>query len=263
MYTGFEAMDLSILRLLLSFVILTPSTVLDVKFREVPDEFWIVGLILGLAINIVEVLTGHLEILKLLTSLAVGCVMGFSLFYVGFFGGADSKALIFLSFTLPENPTLIKQLGVSLNIPVITVFNNAITLSLCYPLAIAILNVKEFVEGRDPLRGLYVKGVFQRIVLFLTVRRTSFEELRRKAGYYPAEQPHEENGRIFRRPIYFMKAETDKEELLQKLEPYADKGLYQDGILVSPTIPFITFIMLGLACLPIGDFILTLVSLIK
>lgn len=256
-------MDLFILRLLLSFGILTPSTILDVKFREVQDEFWIVGSILGIAINMAEVLTGHLEVSRLLISLAVGCIMGFSLFYIGFFGGADSKALIFLSLTVPENPTSIRQLWVSLNIPVITVFNNAVTLSLCYPLAIAILNVKESIRGRDPLRGLHVKGILRRTILFLTVKRTSFEELKKRIGYYPAEQPVEEDGRILRRPIYFMKAETDKEEMLKKLEPYVSKGLYQDGILISPTIPFITFITLGLAFLPVGDFILTLAALVR
>ncbi len=255
-------MDLFVLRLLLSFGILIPSTVLDVKFREVRDEFWVIGSILGIAINVVEALTGHLEVLRLLISLAVGCIMGFALFYIGFFGGADSKALIFLSLTVPENPTSIRQFGVSL-IPVITVFNNAVIFSLCYPLAIAILNVKELVRGRDPLRGLHVKGIPQRMILFLTVKRTSFEELKKRIGYYPAEQPFEENGRILRRPIYFMKAETDKEEVLQKLEPYANRGLYQDGILVSPTIPFITFITLGLAFLLVGDLILTLALLIR
>ncbi|MEM3104019.1 MAG: A24 family peptidase C-terminal domain-containing protein [Candidatus Bathyarchaeia archaeon] len=256
-------MDLFSFRLLLSFGILTPSTVLDVKFREVQDEFWIIGSIIGTAINIIDVLTGQLELLRLLISLTVGCIMGFLLFYIGFFGGADSKALIFLSLTLPESPTWIQQFGVSLNIPVVTVFNNAIALSLCYPLAIAVLNTKELIMGRDPLRGIYVKGRLRRTLLFLTVKRVSFEELKKKVGYYPAEQPLEEDGRILRQPVYFMKAETDKEELLQKLEPYASKGLYRDGILVSPTIPFITFITLGLASLPVGDFILTFASLIR
>lgn len=256
-------MDLFIFRLLVSFGILVPSTILDVKFREVQDEFWIVGIVFGTAINIMDVLTGRLELSKLLISLAVGCIIGFSLFYIGFFGGADSKALIFLSLTVPENPSWIGRFGVSLNVPVVTVFNNAVILSLCYPLAIAISNIKELIEGRDPLRGLYVKGRLRRILLLLTVKRTSFEELKKKVGYYPAEQPYEEDGRIFRRPIYFMKAETDREEVLQKLESYADKGLYQDGILVSPTIPFITFITLGLVFLPVGDLILTLISLIR
>lgn len=255
-------MDLFIPKAMLSLAVLIPSTILDIKTREVPDKFWIVGSIFSLAMTGLEILTGALSVLSLAVSIAVGSVLGLALFYMGFFGGADSKALMFLSLTIPKYPTWFRQMTVSTPIPVLTIFDNSLILSLCYPLAILTLNLTDLARGRNPFEGLQLKGPISTVVLLLTTRRVSLETLRRKVGYYPAERPVKADGDVVRRPIYFMKAEVDKEELMKELEPYVAKGLYTDGVLATPTIPFITFITAGLLLIPVGDLVLTLVSIL-
>ncbi|MCD6443929.1 prepilin peptidase [Candidatus Bathyarchaeota archaeon] len=255
-------MDLFIPKAALSLIILIPSTILDIKTREVPDKFWVVGSIFSLAMTAVEVLTGELSVLSLAVSITVGSVLGLALFYMGFFGGADSKALMFLSLTIPKYPSWFRQMTVSTPIPVLTIFDNSLILSLCYPLAILALNLADLARGRNPFKGLQLKDPLSTAVLLLSTRRVSLETLRRKVGYYPAERPVEVDGDIVRQPIHFMKAEVDKEELMKELEPYAAKGLYADGVLATPTIPFITFIMIGVLLMPVGDLILTLVSIL-
>lgn len=247
-------------RAAVSLAILIPSTYLDVKTREVPDRFWVAGSALGLAITAVECLTGRLQVWSVFISIAVGFTLGLALFYLGFFGGADSKALMFLSLTIPDHPPWFKGLTMSTPVPVLTVFNNSLVLSLCYPLTILILNLLDIVRGRNPLRGLTIEGTLRAVLLLATTRRVQFDELEKKVGYYPAEQPTEEGGAVIRKPVYFVRADADKEELLGKLKPYYDRGLYDDGVLVTPTIPFITFITLGFILLPMGDLVLTLVE---
>lgn len=253
-------MDLFIPKSALTLAVLIPSTILDIKTREVPDEFWIVGSILGLAMSIVEVLTSELPVLSLIVSITIGSMLGLALFYMGFFGGADSKALMFLSLTLPRYPNWLRHITPSTSIPVLTIFNNSLILSLCYPLAILTLNLADIARGRKPFKGLRIKGPISMAILLLTARRVPLDTLKRKVGYYPAERPIEVNGNIVRQPTYLIKAEVDKEELMKELEPYIARGLYSDGVLATPTIPFITFITAGFMLIPVGDLILTLVS---
>lgn len=85
-------------------------------------------------------------------SVAVASALGFTLFYAGFYGGADSKALLFLAVTVPAytedfKPAL-KSL-VPVPVPVMTVFCNSVLSSLVYPASVLALNLVDLLRGLD------------------------------------------------------------------------------------------------------------------
>jgi len=73
-----------------------------------------------------------------------------------------------------------------------------------------------------------------------TARRVRFETLKRSLKCFPAEKIVEEEGKIKRKPLFLVHAETDVNKLVQELEKHGD--LFVDGVLASPMIPMITFL---------------------
>ena len=251
-------MSLAFSKFLLTLIVLGYASIRDVKAREVSDRVWLVSFPAGLTLTAMEVSTEVLNASDVMISLAIACVLGFTLFYAGFYGGADSKALLFLAVTVPAytedfNPVL-KSL---VPIPVLTVFCNSVLVSLVYPATVLALNLIDLTKGKNPLKDVAFDSVLGKIVLLATARRIELEKLKRGLSYFPAEKVVVEDGRPVRKPVYFVGVEADRDGLIKALEKHE---LYGDSVLASPTIPMIVFITLGLALLPIGNLMLGLIS---
>jgi len=253
-------LSLAFPRFVLTLTFLGYASIYDVKTREVPEKVWFVGVPTGLILTLLDVLAGVLTASDVPISLAVAFTVGFTLFYVGLYGRADAKALLFIAMTVPAHPEAFRPfLGWMLPIPVLTVFCNSLLLCLVYPATVSALNLIDVLKGSNPLGEVKVDTVLGKLVLMATTRRVGFEKLKGNVGYYPAERLIEKGRRFVRKPVYFVMAEADKKEIVKRLE--AHKELYRNGVLASPTIPMIMFLTFGLALLPIGDLVLELVSL--
>jgi archaeal preflagellin peptidase FlaK len=124
----------SIAQVALTLVILTYASWRDYKTREVSNRVWAIYAPIALPISLIEIVT--IDSSKLMFfGLSVGITVGiaFLLFYSGGFGGADSKALMCLSLSLPFAPTALSLSLLSNNLsPIsqyvfpITVFSNAV-----------------------------------------------------------------------------------------------------------------------------------------
>ncbi len=88
---------LEAIRILLSFSFLVVSSWYDFKTREVPNKIWILFAPSGFVLSILHYLLFERSSLPIFWILSLFITVGISLaiFYLGFFGGADAKALIF------------------------------------------------------------------------------------------------------------------------------------------------------------------------
>jgi len=209
-------------------------------------------------LTVIDVIAGWVTLQASIVSIVLSLILGICLVYLGFFGGADAKALLFIALTVPAYPTEFNPLlGDLISIPVLTVFFNSTLLSLICPLTVSALNTADILRGKKLFRGVEV-DIFGKFVLFLTARRVDLGKLEEGLFYFPAETVVEEDGKLVRRPLHFVKAEDDTSSLIAALK--RNRNLYSDGVLASPTIPFIVFFTFGLALLPLGNLVFWVVQ---
>jgi len=234
-----------------AFAVLFFASILDLRSREISNWLWVVAYPVGCALAIVGVVTGSFTvetvILSLGFSLAIGCV----LFYFGFYGGADVKALIFVGLTVPVYP-LVPVLGSGFP-PVLTMFCNSVFLSMICPLSVLALNIRDILRSAKLFEGINVT-IREKVVLLFTVRKIALERLERNLAYFPSETVVNQNGKPTRKLLHFVRAEADLSKYLDAMKE--NRVLYADGVLASPTIPFVVFFTAGLAIVPLGNLVI-------
>lgn len=243
----------------LALAVLAYASYSDVKTREVSDFVWFIGCPAGLALSLFEALTGGVSATALLLSAGLSACLAALLFRLGLFGGADALALLFLGLTVPAYPEGLPLLADPLPLPFLAALCNAALLSLAWPLAVFALNVADVLRGRNPLRDVEVDfwGI---VALMFTARRVSLETLTSGLHYFPAEKLVENNGRLVRIPVYFVKAEADVATITKQMVEHRE--LYAEGVLASPTLPMVAFLAAGLALTPFGNMTLQAVRLL-
>ena len=237
-------MNSQFLKFLLATIFLGYASLRDIEEREVPDKVWILSVPTCLALTFLDMSFGEVDPMFLLASLLISFVLGVVLCHFGFYGGADAKALLLIAIAFPSYPL---ETGSSMvkffPTPFLLVFFSSTLISIVFPLTVLTLNSIDILRGLNPLRNVKVENVFKRLILLATVRRVPFETLKRSLKYFPAEKVVEEEGKIWRKPLFFVHAETDVNKLVQELEKHKD--LFIDGVLASPTIPMIAFLFCG------------------
>ncbi len=250
-------------RILFSITLLSYGSISDLKTREVSNTVWVVGFPIGAVFTVASSLIEFNPDTLVMTvaSITVSSLLALALFYLNLFGGADAKALIFISLCTPLYPregfTPLNLRGIDPILPFfpISVFNNSLILSVSVVVFVLLKNFFSAFKGKPVFKGVEVRGFHRKALLVATSYRARVEDLMGKAYLYPAEKPLEVSGAVIRRPTYFMKAEAEKADLMRGVEVYAAKGLYVDGVLVTPTIPMIVFITLGMLTALYGDLI--------
>jgi len=241
-------MQLDILRFIITLFCLGYASISDIKKREVTDKVWLLSVPLCLALTLIDVYAGTLALIDVIASLVLALVLGFSLFYLCFYGGADLKALMLIAVTVPAYLYDGLFLRIIFPLPLLLVFFLAILLSALIPLTVLSLNFVDLCRGKDPLRGITERNRFRQLLLLMTTRRMSFEDLKKEGlKYLPAEKVICVDGKYERKPVYSIRVDDDAEKLVDELEQ--SKDIYVDGILASPTIPMIVFLTLGLTLL--------------
>jgi Flp pilus assembly protein protease CpaA len=231
-----------------SLGILGYASLQDVRCRQVSNCVWVIGYPIGSIITLAALAAEPLRAQVVCLSLGFAVGLGLVLFCLGFYGGADVKALIFVGLAAPLLP-LSGNVGLGfLDLPlVLVVFCYASLLSLVWPLAIFILNLKDALRGHNMFGGIKL-SVRKKVWLLFTARKVPLEKLK-SLRYFPAERVVFQEGEPARMVVHFVKAETDLEKYFATLEKH--QTLYQKGILASPTIPTIVFLTLAMASLPL------------
>ena len=248
-------LQLSLLQYAFALGVLAYASICDLKTREVSNWVWILACPAGFALTITAVAYSALNVETVILSVGVSLVLGFVLLYFGFYGGADAKALVFVALTFPAYPTAL--LGGTVLPPVLTMFCNSVLLSLIYPLTIFTLNAKDVFRGKKMFEGINVTSR-EKVLLLFTAKKVSLDKLDKSLAYFPSEMVVKQDGKLTRKLLHFIKAETDLSPHLANLKE--NRELYKNGVLATPTMPFIIFFVLALALVPLGNLILWAIS---
>ncbi len=140
----------------------------DLLYREVRREIiWVLMAGIGIILDILYIINfegdnSYFEPLaNVLLTITVGFIFGFILFYLGVWGGADTKALWAISILSPVHPLKKNILDISVaSIPIIdtsifSILLNSGIIALFYPIVLMIINTITSTRGSlfDEVRG--------------------------------------------------------------------------------------------------------------
>ncbi|MCW4008985.1 MAG: prepilin peptidase [Candidatus Bathyarchaeota archaeon] len=238
-------------------ITLAAAAVYDVKTREVPDKIWMTALPASAAITAAAYINNELHWLSIAVSLALAAALSLAFAYFGLFGGADVKALIYVAIAVPAYPAGLPLLPDPARTPAFTIICNAALISIIYPLRIFISNLHKMLRKQNPYQNIQIKPRDAFIMLF-TSTRVPIEKLSLKN--FPAERLENINGVKTRIAVPFTRAEADITSTIETIK--AHSTLYVDGVLATPTIPFILPLLAATIIAVAGNIMIMLLQLL-
>jgi preflagellin peptidase FlaK len=223
----------------------------DIKTREVSDSVWLVFGVLGLVLNIYEVITGEFGVESLAIPILFSAVLSFIFGYFGLFGGADFKAFVVLALLMPHRPGLIRPfLGILSQIYPLTIFSNSALAGATFALILLLRNVSSALSGKSLFEEYPNESYLRKFVILFSGSKVGIESIRGPPFQYPLEIPLEEDES--KRKLILMPDIEDDESAEHVFQSLKESGLKE--IWVSQTLPFLVFIFFGFLCtLLIGD----------
>jgi preflagellin peptidase FlaK len=249
-------------RVLASLSFLSASSWYDYKFREVSNRMWLLYAPTGFALTLLQYLIEYMAgrppliFLEWLMSFTLTTGISLGLFYAGFFGGADAKALICLSISIPIYPAVSPARGAAL-IPFFPVaaLVNAVLASSVLVLALLSYNLVMYLRiGREMFRGLEHEPLWKKILVFASGVQVNPEKIGGGSHYIPME--------------YLSKGDDGKVTRHLRVSPSIEEKLPEEfgeiggKIWATPGLPFLIFVTIGfLVALLFGDLTSWLVNL--
>lgn len=248
---------LELVKISVSLVFLVVASVYDYRSREVPNFIWILFIPIALALTVTEVFTSSLPftlVLRFLISASISIAIFMAVFYLGFFGGADAKALIGLSLIVPWQPSLAKPLlGYALPLYPISIFDNAVLLSLLVlPYALLRNLFWKIGTGQEFFEGLESEASVKKACALIFCLKVKSSKI--KPYDSVAEDTSVLPGGEVRKKLLLLRKLEDEEH-----QPVKHEGL-PNYVFINVALPMILFITAGLVmALLIGDVIFWLI----
>ena len=187
--------------------------------------------------QVYEIHIQETSIVQLGISLILATIIGMGLFILGFYGGADGKALIVLGLLVPFFEP---RIGIYSIAPLI-VLTNGVLLSILLPIGILIFNISRLIRKQPIFEGFSEPLYRKALACFL--------------GFKQSTRPHEFQ--------FSMEKQTQESGGQKKFqfsmmqEDFETKG----NTWVTPGIPLLVFFTAGyFAMLVYGDLVIALVS---
>ena len=261
MYEWLESIKIGLCLIFLSY-----ASWQDYKTREISNTVWVLFAPLGFTLTLFQILLTQQNFLFRTLGISFIVVSGISvtLFYLGFFGGADAKAFICLSITLPFGPVLFKPpLTFISNLFSLSIFENAVLVSALTAVGLVIYNISWRIKTRERLfEGLSRESSWKKFIALITGYKVELSKIKKNLHIVPLEELSTgEDGKVTRHLKVFVQAYEDNEERTARINTFSE---FQDvKIWVTPNLPFIIFITIGLlVTLLLGDIILWIATLL-
>ncbi|MCX8170464.1 MAG: prepilin peptidase [Candidatus Bathyarchaeota archaeon] len=253
------------LRLSLCLMFLSIASIYDLKFREIPDIIWIISSPIGLALSVISLALSApnqvSDIIIWIATVAIVSGLSLTLFYLGLWGGADAKALICLSLSMPTrlkirfiNPVLERHSQYVFPLPMpISTLNNSVLAAALLTAAISLRNLIDLARsGGRIFEGLEETGFLRKTLAFITGYRVEAEKLRSgKHHYIIMEEFSLKGDGTLKRSLKILHVLGAEGEVESKI-PEGING----KIWVTPALPFLLFIEIGfITTIFIGDVI--------
>jgi len=228
----------------------------DLKTREVPDKVWALSLPVASVITTIKVyLSSGLLILYVL-SISLSIIVSLVIFKVGFFGGADAKAMISMGVALPLFPEIFRPiLGYFHPFFPLVVLTNSFLLSLLSIAYVVYRNLAWRLQTGLPFfSGFEREPLPKKFLVLLSGHKVELAQLRKSIHLIPLEDVDETGEAPLRKMRIFVGAEEDRDVVVERLARHSSEGLVQSHIWATPGLPMMVFVSLGfLTALIIGD----------
>lgn len=256
-----------------TLVALLYSSWSDYKTREVSNWVWAVYAPIAIALSIADLLLFDQSKL-ILFGVSVGFTVGlaFLLFYCGAFGGADSKALMCIAFSLPFapvalfTPLLANSLSpVSQVIYPLTIFSNGVLFAAASCLYMVLRNfVWHKRNGKEMFSGtLAHESVGKKILILITGYKVTIANLKEKWHVFPMEDVETEGETAVKRKLVVIPSDDGRAGIVERLSNAAQAGKIDTYVWATPGLPMLIFITMGfIVALLCGDIVWMLVRLI-
>ncbi|MHB8565893.1 MAG: A24 family peptidase [Nitrososphaerales archaeon] len=222
--------------IILAAIMLIFTSYLDIKKREVPDKVWLIFGAAGALLQAYEIQSGEEVWITLAIALILATGIGMGLFYFGFYGGADGKALIALALLVPYFAARVSIYTIA---PLI-VLTNGVLISVLLPIAMLILNIVRLLRGEKIFDG-FQESLIRKIVACLL-------------GYRQMGNP-----RPFQFSMEKSAVQGKKFDFSMMQEEFETRG----GTWVTPGIPLLVFFALGFfVMLFYGDIVIGLIEFV-
>lgn len=249
-----------LLKILATAIAFAFATWSDLKSREVTNRLWLVYFPLGALLGTIGTYLEGAWVIHLASAVFTS-VTAILLFYLGFFGGADAKALMGLSLTLPYRPSRFSgRIGFDFWMPTypfpISVLINSVVISVVIVIPYMLLkNLAWKLRNSEKklFEGLEQENLLKKILAVMIGYKVGAGELER-LFVYPLEEVKVEGEKRMRRLSFLISVDEGERRrgLLPKIE---------EEVWVSPGLPLMASILIGfLVALFYGDLVFALTS---
>jgi preflagellin peptidase FlaK len=206
--------------------------------------------------------------------LSFGVTVGLALllFYVGGFGGADSKAFMCIALALPFAPlALFTPLIVEAISPTsqiifpITIFGNAVLFAAASCIYMILRNLVWHKKTKTKMfQGtLQSESIPKKLIVLITGYKMSISKVKEKWHIFPLEDIEVDMVNLKRKLIVVPHDDEGREEIVERLSKAVEDGKISVYVWATPGLPMLIFVTLGLVvALFVGDFVWLLVRFI-
>ncbi|MCS7096917.1 MAG: prepilin peptidase [Candidatus Methanomethylicia archaeon] len=251
---------IQLIRILIATLLFTIASWQDWKRREIDDEIWIAMTLIGIPLLIYEIWIRGLGswFILAMVSITSSITIGLALYKLDFFGGADAKAIISLSILMPLIPEELTLKFKTHQLTSIATFNNSILISVIPTVYLLIKNIRRIINGEKIFQGLEDENILKKILALITGCRIHLKELKNRRFMYPVEE-FTFNGNVIKRRLNVKIGVSIGEERYMKTIEMYEKGIIDGYVWVTPALPLIIFIYIGmLIAIVYGDIIFKL-----
>ena len=250
-----------------TLAILLYSSWSDYKTREVSNWVWAVYAPIAIALSVSDLLLFDQSKIILfgvsvgskiiLFGVSVGFTVGlaFLLFYTGAFGGADSKALMCIAFSLPFAPVALFTPVIANSLsPVaqviypMTIFSNGVLFAAASCLYMVLRNyVWHKRNGKEMFTGtLAHESIGKKILILITGYKMSIAKLKEKWHIFPMEDVEVEGESEPKRKLVVIPSEEGRDGIVDRLSNAVQAGKIDTYVWATPGLPMLIFITAGL-----------------
>jgi len=243
-----------------SIAILLYASWKDYQSREVSNMVWAVWAPIALALTLPQLLLYNQDSLMLF-GITVGVTVGIALllFYVGSFGGADSKALMCIAVALPFAPLDLVQPLIMPASPTsevifpITIFGNAVLFAAASCIYMVLRNLVWHYKTKTKMFAGSLAGESwgKKFVVLITGYKMTVSHVKAKWHIFPMEDVDDRYVDLHRKLVLVPKDEG-RDEIVERLQNAADSGKISGYVWATPGLPMLIFVTLGLVVAVFG-----------
>jgi preflagellin peptidase FlaK len=255
-----------------SIVVLFYASWSDHKTREVSNRVWAIYAPIALALTLSELLLFEPSQLPFY-GLSVGVTVGlaFLLFYVGGFGGADSKAFMCIALSLPFAPlSLFTPLLADAISPTsqimfpITILGNSVLFAAASCIYMLLRNLIWHKKTRTKMFAgtLASESIGKKFLVLITGYKMSVSKVKEKWHIFPMEDIDDQDVNL-KRKLVIVPHDEGRDKIVDRLNKAVDESKIESYVWATPGLPMLIFVTLGLVvALFLGDFVWLLVRFI-